>query len=144
MFDLENKVEEILGFKMSIMRPPYGHVNETVLDIIHRQMNYSVIMWNLDTEDWFNEADTNSSFQAYVEAMQYSTNLNSSFIALHHDFAAGSPSLASRAIDHALENGFNPVRIAECIGIPDNTNCSTCRSMCFLLFCFSLVIKIIF
>lgn len=132
MLDLEVKVEEILGFQMSIMRPPYGSLNETVLDIIRGEMNYTVIMWNLDTVDWENGANTGISFQAYVDAMEFSTNLNSSFIALHHDFADGSASLARQAIDYAIERGFKPVTISECIGIPaDNSaaNCYACHSM---------------
>lgn len=121
MLNLENKVEEILGFKMSIMRPPYGSLNDSVMDIIHREMNYSVIMWNVDTRDWANTADTNKSVQAYVDAMEFDNNLNSSFIVLHHDFVVGSATLARQAIDYALDRGFNPVRISECIGIPENS-----------------------
>lgn len=143
MLDLENKVEEILGFKMSTMRPPYGSLNDSVLDIIHGEMNYSVIMWNLDTNDWSNEANTNISFQAYIEAMEYSTNLNSSFIALHHDFAEGSAILARQAIEYALERGFNPVKISECIGRPENSgvNCFTCTSIYFIFLCILLAMK---
>lgn len=143
MLDLENKVKQILGFKMTIMRPPYGSVNDTVLDIVHREMNYSVILWNLDTEDWTNGGNTKVSLQAYVDAMQYDTSLNSSFIALHHDWQVGSALLTGQAIDYARAKGYNPVRISECIGIPDNSNCSTSKSMCFLLLCFSLLIEII-
>lgn len=144
MVDLENKVKEILGFKMTIMRPPYGHYNDSVLDIIHREMNYSVIMWSLDTEDWTNLENTNLSFQNYINAMEYNTHFNSSFIALHHDFAAGSPILARQAIDYVREKGFRPVTISECIGIPDNNgvNCSTCISVYFIAMCFFLVMKI--
>lgn len=148
MLDLELKVEEILGFKMSIMRPPYGSVNDTVLDIIHGEMNYSVIMWNLDTVDWANSANTDLSFRAYIDAMEYDTNTNSSFIALHHDFADGSAILARQAIEYVLEKGFNPVTISECIGIPaDNSgvNCSICESMYIkILLCISLFVVIKF
>lgn len=132
MLGLESKVEEILGFKMSIMRPPFGRFNDTVIDIVHGELNYSVIMWNLDTMDWENLANWNVSFQAYIDAMEYDTMLNSSFIALHHDFADGSAELAAHAIDFVLDRGFKLVTIAECIGIPnDNSgvNCLVGHSM---------------
>ncbi|KAJ6642108.1 Facilitated trehalose transporter Tret1 [Pseudolycoriella hygida] len=144
MLDLENKVQEILGFKMSIMRPPYGRFNDSVLEIIHVEMNYSVIMWNLDTVDWENGADTNKSFQAYVDEMEYSTNLNSSFIALHHDFADGSAALARRAIEYVVGKGFHPVTISECIGIPDNYTgavWSIRQSVSLMLLCIVFIMK---
>lgn len=120
--DLEEKVEEILGFKMTVMRPPFGRYNDTVLDVIRTELNYSVIMWNIDTNDWDNLSNTDLSFQAYLDAMEYDTRLNSSFIALHHDFAEGSGILASRAIDYVLEKGFNFVTISECIGKSSDSN----------------------
>ncbi|XP_037028037.1 chitin deacetylase ARB_04768-like [Bradysia coprophila] len=146
MLDLESKVEELLGFKMSIMRPPYGRFNDTVMDIIRGELNYSVIIWNLDTNDWSNLANWNISFQAYVDATEYDTNLNSSFIALHHDFADGSAELAAHAIDYVLDKGFKLVTISECLGIPnDNSgvNCSASHSVyLIMLLCICFIVKI--
>lgn len=122
MLDLERKVEEILGFNMTIMRPPYGRLNDTVVDIVHGELNYSIVIWNLDTADWENLANWNASFQAYVDATEYDTHLNSSFIALHHDFADRSAELAAHAIDYVLERGFKLVTISECLGLPDDNS----------------------
>ncbi|KAG4075989.1 hypothetical protein HA402_003815 [Bradysia odoriphaga] len=146
MLDLESKVEEILGFKMSIMRPPYGRLNDTVMHIIRGELNYSVIIWNLDTNDWENPANWNVSFQAYIDATEYDTNFNSSFIALHHDFADGSAELAAQAIDYVLSRGFKLVTISECLGIPnDNSgvNFSASHSLyLIMLLCICFIIKI--
>lgn len=145
MLDLETQVEEILGFKMAIMRPPYGRLNDTVTDIIHSELNYSIIMWNLDTNDWANLANWNVSFQAYVDATEYDTYLNSSFIALHHCFADGSAELAAHAIDYILDKGFKPVTISECLGLSiDNSGmiCSVDYSMYLAMLLLSVSIMI--
>lgn len=145
MLDLERKVEDIFGFRMTIMRPPSGRFNDTVMDIIHGELNYSVVIWNLDTFDWQNRANWNLSFQAYVEATQYDTHLNSSFIALHHDFVEGSAELAAHAIDYVVDKGFRMVTIAECLGIPDDNsgggNCSMNYSMYLIMLLVGISIK---
>lgn len=128
MLDLENIVKDILGFKMSIMRPPNGRYNDSVLEIIHKEMNYSVILHNLDTFDWVNGANTNDSFQAYLDTIEYASKLNSSFISRHHDFVEGSATLARQAIDYVRGKGFNLVTISECLGLPSD-NCGASRSL---------------
>lgn len=34
------------------MRPPYGSIDERVRNILEKQLNYSIVMWNLDSNDW--------------------------------------------------------------------------------------------
>ena len=41
-----------LGVRPRFMRPPYGSINERVKDILQRQLNYTIILWNLDSNDW--------------------------------------------------------------------------------------------
>ncbi len=41
-------IEEFLGFKPSIMRPPYGEINEESLNAF----SHRIIQWSLDTVDW--------------------------------------------------------------------------------------------
>lgn len=120
MLDLENKVKDILGFKLSIVRPPYGNINDTVLNIIRGEMNYSVILWNLDSRDWANGGNTSNSMESYVTAMQNASSLNSSFIVLQHDPIVNSPNLTIEALRYARGKGYKPVRISECIGVPDS------------------------
>lgn len=40
--------EEITGSKINLLRPPYGDYKKDML----KEFNYSVILWNIDTEDW--------------------------------------------------------------------------------------------
>lgn len=40
--------EEITGSKINLLRPPYGDYKKDML----KELNYSVILWNIDTEDW--------------------------------------------------------------------------------------------
>lgn len=122
MLDLENKVKEILGFKLSIVRPPYGSINDTVLDIIRGELNYSVILWNLDSRDWANGGNTSNSMESYANAMQYASSDNSSFIVLQHDPLENSPNLTVEAINYVRRKGYNAVTISQCIGIRDNSN----------------------
>lgn len=118
--NLQNAVQNIVGFRLSILRPPFGSINDNVLSIARDELNYNIILWNLDSGDWQNGANPTTSMQAYRNAFQNTSPQSSSFIALHHDPLSFSPALAREAINYARQNGYNPVRVAECIGIPDS------------------------
>jgi peptidoglycan-N-acetylglucosamine deacetylase len=44
-------VEGIVGLRSKLMRPPYGDVNDTVLQQLWG-MGYHVVMWDVDSVDW--------------------------------------------------------------------------------------------
>lgn len=44
-------IEEIIGEKVTLFRPPYGATNETTIDIANKHGN-KLVFWNIDPEDW--------------------------------------------------------------------------------------------
>lgn len=52
MNELSYRLNQLIGHRPTAMRPPYGAINDFVVDEIHRKLGYSIIMWSIDTEDW--------------------------------------------------------------------------------------------
>lgn len=48
MNDTNDKLEEAVGSKATVMRPPYGAINDTV----KANVGLPMILWNIDTLDW--------------------------------------------------------------------------------------------
>ncbi|MGE5629827.1 MAG: polysaccharide deacetylase family protein [Caulobacteraceae bacterium] len=47
----EEVVKRITGYKTTLFAPPYGDLNQTVVDSAE-SIGYKVIMWSIDTIDW--------------------------------------------------------------------------------------------
>jgi peptidoglycan/xylan/chitin deacetylase (PgdA/CDA1 family) len=47
----EDVLNQILGVRPRIFRPPYGALNRDIVELLEG-MNYSVILWNVDSLDW--------------------------------------------------------------------------------------------
>lgn len=48
--DTNEVIEEVLGIEPTLLRPPYGNINDHIKEMAH--MN--IILWNVDTLDWKN------------------------------------------------------------------------------------------
>lgn len=49
--DCHDLVKEKYGYEMKIFRPPEGYIDEKVKNIA-RELDYSIIIWSIDTKDW--------------------------------------------------------------------------------------------
>lgn len=47
----ENIIEDYTGVEMRFLRPPWGYVSDTLLQVA-QAMDYKIINWNVDSEDW--------------------------------------------------------------------------------------------
>ncbi len=47
----ENEINKVIGKRPTLIRPPYGDVNDVVLNTLTAQ-NYKSIIWSIDTLDW--------------------------------------------------------------------------------------------
>ena len=54
----QNALDEIIGQKPSIMRPPFGAIDEEVIKAIENE-NGKIILWSIDTLDWSQKEATN-------------------------------------------------------------------------------------
>ena len=51
LISTEDEIFRVIGKRPALIRPPYGDVNERVLDTISRN-GYISILWSIDTLDW--------------------------------------------------------------------------------------------
>ena len=47
----ENEINKVIGKRSALIRPPYGDVNDAVLNTL-TSLNYKSIIWSTDTLDW--------------------------------------------------------------------------------------------
>ena len=93
-------INKAIGVKPSLMRPPYGAVNKTVLSAVGGY-NLCCMNWSLDTEDWkLMDADAD-----YNQIMNDSS-LGDGSIILMHDGYQTSVDAALKIADLFTEKGY--------------------------------------
>lgn len=99
-----------LGYDdVNLLRPPSGHFNDEIVDLAE-QLNYTVIHWNVNPNDWKNPG----SEQITDHVMKQTAN--GDIILLHASDAVKHTAKALDIILPGLENkGFNYVTISEII-----------------------------
>ncbi len=101
MEDTDKLIEDIIGEKAPLMRPPYGAYNQTVRDNVGKPM----ILWTVDTLDWQHK-DPEKTYEACMEAKDGD-------IILMHDIQACSGEAASKIYKGFQEKGFQLVTVSE-------------------------------
>ena len=108
--DCEAKILEKTHIKTNLMRPPEGMIDTSVMEIA-RELDYKVILWDLDTRDW-----------AHTSAQDISNHITSKIrsgdIILMHDYI-GKNSPTAKAlrlfIPKLLDMGYKFVVVSELI-----------------------------
>ncbi len=116
---LATLVRNFIGLNLTVFRAPFGEAKPDLVNLVENEFNYQIISWSIDTNDWLNRQDTEASLNNYNNEMKFSSYLNSSFIALHHDPLPSSGELARKAIRFMKSKGFKFVTVGQCIGIKD-------------------------
>jgi len=88
-----------------IYRPPFGANNERVRQI-SANLGYSLLMWNLDTEDW----SSKDVDQIYTMVMD---NVQDGDIILAHDIYGTTIEAFKRIIPALVEQGFQLVTVSD-------------------------------
>lgn len=115
---LSLRLQELINHHPIVMRPPFGAINDFVVDVVYRQLGYSIILWSIDSQDWLVPGDTQAGLQRYIDALGGTNpNLTPGFIALHHDPLVGSVALAQATISYSRSIGYRYVSLSECLGI---------------------------
>lgn len=47
----EETIDQILGFRPRLFRPPYGAINREIVELLG-DMGNTVVLWNVDSMDW--------------------------------------------------------------------------------------------
>ncbi|KAF9107921.1 chitin deacetylase [Mortierella sp. GBA35] len=112
---LDNALKEIIGKRPVYMRPPYGNTSPSALAYLGAH-GYTVVNWNVDTNDWRHPAAYKVNLQAYKDALQTDTT-GKTFISLQHDAEPKTAqSFGKLAIEYVLEKGFKIMPVGTCLG----------------------------
>ncbi|MFD1850656.1 polysaccharide deacetylase family sporulation protein PdaB [Oceanobacillus bengalensis] len=105
-----NEIFNKLGYEeMKLLRPPSGQFNEDVLELAN-QLNYNVIHWNVNTNDW-----ENPGTDAIVDTVMKDTT-NGDIILMHASDSSKQTADALSTILPGLKNkGFQFVSMTELI-----------------------------
>ena len=103
-------IKEKYGYDMKIFRPPEGYVDEKVRNIA-RELDYSIIIWSIDTKDWehvgsdliVGNVDKNASDGDIILMHDYVSKPNTTIGALE------------RVIKHLKSEGYRFVTVSELI-----------------------------
>lgn len=97
-------IEKAIGVKPSLMRPPYGAVNKTVLSAVGGY-NLCCMNWSLDTEDW----KTKNADATYNEVMK----AQDGDVVLLHDIHEYNVDAVKRFVPDLIAQGFQLVTVPE-------------------------------
>lgn len=111
----DETIQSIIGIRPRFMRPPYGYVNQKVVNTL-RSCGYFIINWNHDTNDWKFQ-DSYGTIVGYVQNQISSPkHINPGPIILQHDSLQSSIRLQSGIIRILRKKGYEFVSMYECIG----------------------------
>jgi peptidoglycan/xylan/chitin deacetylase (PgdA/CDA1 family) len=98
-------IEEVTGVAPNNMRPPYGAMNNNVINV-SGELGLSLIIWSVDPEDW----RYRNSGRIYNHVM---TNVRDGDVILLHDLYESTAAAAVRLIPSLLARGFQLVTVSE-------------------------------
>ena len=99
---VDEQLVNLTGQGASVVRPPYGSVNDTVKSVIGTPM----ILWSIDTLDW-KTLDVESTVEEVMN------NVKDGSVILMHDIYSTSVDAAEILIPQLIEDGYQLVTIHE-------------------------------
>ncbi|MGG6312432.1 N-acetylmuramoyl-L-alanine amidase [Paenibacillus macerans] len=113
--DTQEVLEDAIGYRPSLFRPPYGALSDDKRDQLH-QMNLAVVNWTVDTMDW-----SGNSSEEIMKLVH--EQLNPGGIVLQHT-ANGKNHLANtiealkQMIPELKAEGYSFVTVSELLNLP--------------------------
>ncbi len=95
-------LKEACGQSATVMRPPYGAIN----DYVSASVGMPMILWNVDTLDW-------QTMNAQMTIDNVLTNADDGDIVLMHDIHSPSVDAAIELIPRLINNGYQLVTVTE-------------------------------
>ena len=108
--DTNENIKNICGSPATVLRPPYGAINDTVKSSVGMPM----ILWNVDTLDW----KTRNTQSIIDEVMR---NLKDGDIILMHDIHTQTVDAALQLIPKLEEEGYQLVTVSEMAAAKNKT-----------------------
>ena len=107
----ESAIYEIADYKTKLLRPPEGFLDNKIRDI-SKQMDYNIILWNIDTLDWAHKSPAEI-------CQNVSDNISQGSIILMHDYIgyhSPTPEALALFIPILLERGYQFAVVSNLIG----------------------------
>lgn len=113
-----NDLNNGFGYQMKLFRPPYGAINDTVLN----STNLTAVLWNVDSLDWSyrNKYDHNECVNVIYDKVINETDEND--VVLFHDIYSTSSDAACKLIEYYIKNGYQIVSASELMNALDITS----------------------
>lgn len=103
-------IEQAVGSRPHLMRPPYGSANKKVQEIC-QELGLRIICWSVDTDDW-RKATTAEKMWEIVKK-----NVRDGAIVLMHDRYDKSLETTAKTIDEFRAQGYEFVTVSELLGL---------------------------
>ncbi len=108
LIELNDKCEELYGYKMEYMRPPEGEFSEKSLAVTN-ELGYKTVMWSFAYKDWDVNNQKGADY-AYQSVMPY---LHNGAIILLHAVSHDNATALERIITDAKAQGYTFKSITE-------------------------------
>ncbi len=102
--DTDAEIRRVTGHEASVVRPPYGYYNKTVMSAAGRPL----ILWTVDTNDWRGKAPGEIADYVIQQAKEGS-------VILMHDQQTQTADAMEIIIPTLIEEGFRFVTVSELI-----------------------------
>lgn len=102
--DTDAEIRRVIGHEASVVRPPYGYYNKTVMSAAERPL----ILWTVDTNDWRGKAPGEIADYVIQQAKEGS-------VILMHDQQTQTADAMEMIIPTLIEEGFRFVTVSELI-----------------------------
>ncbi len=104
--DTDAEIRRVTGHEASVVRPPYGYYNKTVMSAAERPL----ILWTVDTNDWRGKAPGEIADYVIQQAKEGS-------VILMHDQQTQTADAMEMIIPTLIDEGFRFVTVSELIGL---------------------------
>jgi polysaccharide deacetylase family sporulation protein PdaB len=105
---VHDKIKSLLGYEITLFRPPFGEYNNTVVQAAD-EMDYYTIQWSVDSHDWMNKG-----LDYEVNQVLNHKKLKNGAIILFHNDADYTPQALPIILDKLLKD-YKIVPVSELI-----------------------------
>lgn len=102
----DNAVVAGANYRMRLMRPPYGAVNERIKALMYQKFGYITVMWSVDPLDWKRPGSG-------VVASRLIQGAHPGAIMLAHDIHAGTIEAMPAVFDQLQARGYKFVTVSQ-------------------------------
>lgn len=105
ILETQKIIEQISGLETSLIRPPYGSVNDQVLSVANNS-GISIILWSVDSLDW-KSRNANAVYHTVMN------NVKEGSIILMHDLYPSTAEALPRLLNVLKDQGYAFVTVSE-------------------------------